>query len=723
MGYLHKLLPLFLGFSAAGVSLVAAEYLPVCEKCLNPRVQSKTGFGTASAVAEAKVMQEDAVAWCAANRPRDPGCVREEVTNGGDGGRKSFKASADCSAGVLHSISGGDYLINGVWPDGPGKGRPRLKDPNGNVLAWNSVTYGRGIARSEWSKFAGYSLTGQWEVLCGGAAKPKAAAAPEQGQWLASCFRCPAPAVFSKKGAGTAQAVAEARLTASELLTSCAETDPNAVEACVKRELAESGKQIYRATADCTSGRITTIDEQQYTLAGVWDNSDIGGGRTKWRGADGQIVSRDNVSGGLAISQQWEVLCPGPVSAPLLAQVNARPQRAAPVAVPNTSSGGVRTAVVCAGKRYCDEAASFAAIIRDFRTSAMPDRTRMVSATVRFLNKSARPLILGYILSAGVAIDEQGNRYVLAAPTSVRGIGEITNREFDPKFTLQPGQTADARFEFVWRPNGREIIGMRAWDVELAVREVGEAAPGQYRFGQEHALQFKAVPPAPTPETRQVTTQGTTPLTTSETMSEAPVPAPVPETRADACAGKKGCYDAGNFVAEIRRATLTHEGTYQDRVARLDIQIRNTSTQPLILAYVVKSSVLIDDRGSRFFWGTAGTYDTSATGIGKVEGNKADPQFTLAPGESRTATFTLRRRTPRTDPDGSGYTYDVSLAQLDVLYNGQQIRTNREHSLSFTDFGLTMPTAGGAPPAAAPAKPQSLRGLSEALRRSLELKK
>ena len=47
----------------------------------------------------------------------------------------------------------------------------------------------------------------------------------------------------------------------------------------------------------------------------------------------------------------------------------------------------------------------------------------------------------------------------------------------------------------------------------------------------------------------------------------------------------------------------------------------------------------------------------SAAGIGKVESNQADPQFTLAPGEARTAIFTLRRpRPPRTDPDAASYT-------------------------------------------------------------------
>src|SRR5688572_3753548 len=89
MNYLKTVTILCVALMTAAIPLTAAEYLPVCEKCLNPRVFSKTGIGTAKAEAEAKVVQEDAAAWCAANRPRDPYCAREEVTNGGDGGRKS----------------------------------------------------------------------------------------------------------------------------------------------------------------------------------------------------------------------------------------------------------------------------------------------------------------------------------------------------------------------------------------------------------------------------------------------------------------------------------------------------------------------------------------------------------------------------------------------------------------------------------------------------------
>lgn len=82
---------------------------------------------------------------------------------------------------------------------------------------------------------------------------------------------------------------------------------------CAAELASEAAQKIYRATADCTAGRITTVHGQTYTLAGTWDHSDIGSGRTRWRDATGTIVGRDHASSGLGIAQQWEVLCPGPL--------------------------------------------------------------------------------------------------------------------------------------------------------------------------------------------------------------------------------------------------------------------------------------------------------------------------------------------------------------------------------------------------------------------------
>ncbi len=129
-------------------------------------------------------------------------------------------------------------------------------------------------------------------------------------EWLALCSKCASPSIFSLTGPDTANAVAQARMTRGEIEGWCANWQPGDTS-CVKQGLLEHDlKKVYRASADCTAGRITAVDGNSYQLAGVWDNSDIGGGRSKWRDAQGKIVGRDNASGGLGISQQWEVLCP-----------------------------------------------------------------------------------------------------------------------------------------------------------------------------------------------------------------------------------------------------------------------------------------------------------------------------------------------------------------------------------------------------------------------------
>ena len=153
-----------------------------------------------------------------------------------------------------------------------------------------------------------------------------AAAAPAgaQSDWLSLCGKCLSPSITSKSGIGTSNAVAEGRTTRRDAEGWCANWEPGKNQAaCVGDQLAaEDAKKTYRAVADCPGGKITAIDGQTYTLAGKW-TSDVGKGRTRWRDAGGNIVGQDNASNGLAISQQWEVLCPVSVA-------TARP--AAPVA-------------------------------------------------------------------------------------------------------------------------------------------------------------------------------------------------------------------------------------------------------------------------------------------------------------------------------------------------------------------------------------------------------
>lgn len=189
-----------------------------------------------------------------------------------------------------------------------------------------------------------------------------ATAARAEAEWLSLGSKHWAPTVFRKSGIGTENAVAEARVTREAIRGWCENWSPND-RGCVEREFnSDVARQIYRASADCRRGRITAVDGKTYALAGRWDNTDIGGGRTRWRDASGRIVGRDNASGGLGISQQWEVLCPenaGRASSAAAGAAVAPPVQRGPATQPAPSARRVPGAAAAAPKP--PSAARFAA--------------------------------------------------------------------------------------------------------------------------------------------------------------------------------------------------------------------------------------------------------------------------------------------------------------------------------------------------------------------------
>ncbi|PKO56766.1 MAG: hypothetical protein CVU28_01755, partial [Betaproteobacteria bacterium HGW-Betaproteobacteria-21] len=113
------------------------------------------------------------------------------------------------------------------------------------------------------------------------------AAAAAQSEWLSLGSKHWSPTVTKKSGIGTENAVAEAKVTRQAIEGWCANWSPGDPN-CVRSVLdSPEAKQTYRASANCIAGRITPVDGNTYTLAGRWDNSDIGGGRTRWRDASG----------------------------------------------------------------------------------------------------------------------------------------------------------------------------------------------------------------------------------------------------------------------------------------------------------------------------------------------------------------------------------------------------------------------------------------------------
>jgi len=147
---------------------------------------------------------------------------------------------------------------------------------------------------------------------------------------------------------------------------------------------------------------------------------------------------------------------------------------------------------VCAGQPACYETGTFASAITDFRLSAVSG-LKVIDTTIRFVNKTNQPLILGYVDGSAMAIDDQGNRYVIngyAGPNAIRGIGKIVGNNIDPKFVLQPASVGDSMYELIWRQGGTEGV---SFELDMTVRQITPLEGNQFSVGGEFPLQFRGL--------------------------------------------------------------------------------------------------------------------------------------------------------------------------------------------------------------------------------------
>lgn len=153
----------------------------------------------------------------------------------------------------------------------------------------------------------------------------------------------------------------------------------------------------------------------------------------------------------------------------------------------------------------------------------------------------------------------------------------------------------------------------------------------------------------------------------------------------DPCEGAPRCYNAGTFTAEVMQVSPTAmTGGARHHSVSLNIRFRNVSDKPMILAYQSGSSSARDNFGNAFTWGRPGTHDTSVKGIGMVAGRSADTQFSLAPGQSRSATFGIIRFNAK-PPIGNAWNYDVVIEEIEIQ-PGQVVRSVRQNSVTFSNL-------------------------------------
>jgi hypothetical protein len=523
-------------------------------------------------------------------------------------------------------------------------------------------------------------------------------------------FQMPDATITAKTGIGTANASAEARLTkknASDYCMNWRDGGENAaaLARCTKETLAGNPNPV-KFSADCSAGKLTPLAEGigTHTFAGM-GRDDGGHPFTRWRNPEGKIVGTDHYSGGRELAQQWAVLCPGPV------RIAPASSAAKPAPAAAQSKPAPPPPPVCGDTSNCTEVNPFAATILDFRTSTAGS-TKLVTANIRFQNKLARPIILGYVSGSGVTIDDQGNRYQMNEDTGLRGMGSIRGNSVDPKFVIGPGETKDARLEYAWTPRGQEIFGT-AYDLEFTVREIVPVA-NQLRIGSEHPLQFRGLGPAAQISSRAgpqqpVTAQSVAPVSAPAATVPAavPDPAPVPPAAApvpavaDPCAGTPRCYAAGPFVAQVAQLTSTVTGYYQ--TLRINVRFRNVAAQPLVLAYKSGTAAVIDNHGSRYR-----QTQNAVTGMGVAQGGAIGADFILRPGETRNATFEVVTTRSANTLIGTGFTFDVAVVEVELLPQNQ-VRVTSEHSLNFQN--LTASNPGAAPAQSLSEATQQLKGI------------
>ena len=354
---------------------------------------------------------------------------------------------------------------------------------------------------------------------------------------------------------------------------------------------------------------------------------------------------------------------------------------------------------MCPGEPLCREVPKFSATITDFRVSPNTVGNRPVNLTVRFTNKTAQPLILGYVDGTAAAYDDRGNKYYLQNSSKLAGIGRIERSQFDPKFTLGPGESADARMELNFYVNRNVIVGT-AFDVEMGVREIEPVAGGQFQLGREHALSWQHLADgsgarAPRPAA------GAAAAVTGVAEGAGSTAPP-----GDHCQGKPACSSSGPLLAQVTR--MLNEGMAGNyHQVLVTVRFQNLGNTPLILNYKQGTGKMPDNLGQ--------SYDVSSQakdvqGMPVSTRDSASSQFTLAPGESRNASFRYRRFAGTAKQIGTSFSPSLAVEQYELLPSNQ-LRLAREYSLTFTDLRYGGGAGGSAVPAGAAVLDEALQKL------------
>jgi hypothetical protein len=160
----------------------------------------------------------------------------------------------------------------------------------------------------------------------------------------------------------------------------------------------------------------------------------------------------------------------------------AQPPQATAPAVDQQSSA-------CGAQSHCYDTPHFAATVTTFRTSTVNDY-KLIDTSIRFLNKTNQPLVVGYVNGSGFATDDRGNRSAVGGPNGYRGIGVVVGNNFDPKLVVRAGGWGEAQFELVLQ-GASQVIGSN-YALDITVAEI-KTEGNQHMLDGEFPLHFEGL--------------------------------------------------------------------------------------------------------------------------------------------------------------------------------------------------------------------------------------
>ncbi|HZV93153.1 MAG TPA: hypothetical protein VFF72_08045 [Caldimonas sp.] len=346
----------------------------------------------------------------------------------------------------------------------------------------------------------------------------------------------------------------------------------------------------------------------------------------------------------------------------------------------------------CAGIEHCQNLGPFTATVLKVNVTRQDTVTAYqgVRTTVRFTNIGRQPLVLAYRDHSSLVTDNNGLAYKRSA--RAYGIGVVTRDSADPQFELAPGESREASFDGTLQYSMRRQVAGNVFTHDIGIVQLAVEGDRRVREVRDYAVSFAGLTStsgyggAPAPG-------GASPVTASPQGAAGPVAGS--GAGGDACAGQPACQAQGPFTASVVRVTVTDSGRVTaNHVVRTTLRFRNVSDRPIALGYRRNSNRVSDNQGHTYTRFTSTGGDAAHVfGIGLVTDGSADPQFTLAPGESRDASFeaALQYNVRYTQP-GTVFSQDMTIAELEIV-GPRQVRTAHDYALTFSN--LTATTGGG----------------------------